>query len=310
MMNRRFLLDLCTLASALSLVLSVASCGGGAPPSFENCGNGVIDAGEECDDGPGAAAASDRDACLSTCKLARCGDGFVNQGVEECDGNNLDVCQNRTCTCRDVGLLEGDSSGGGVTSLRCNASCGYDTSACGDPFPTATPTSLPTTTPTATASPTPQQGECGNMIIEADETCDDGNTSDNDECPSDCRVRSCVLSGTRLRATVTFAVSGANGLPRSATVLASYPDGVVGLPDGDERSRLVRNNQYTLVFEADFDHALRARVGRNQGISTAYILAIDFDRCAGAELPVAGDFGCQVLACDNVPDCTCRVELR
>jgi cysteine-rich repeat protein len=50
---------------------------------------------EECDDGNG----SNTDGCLNSCKLAKCGDGFVRVGVEECDdGNqvNNDACTN-TC---------------------------------------------------------------------------------------------------------------------------------------------------------------------------------------------------------------------
>lgn len=298
-----------TVLLAGMIAISVAGCSHDTPSPFENCGNGILDAGEECDDGPGLARSSDTDGCLTTCRLARCGDGFVQSGVEECDTNNLDICNRSTCTCGSLGLAEGAVSGAG-TSLRCSASCAYDVSGCGAPLSTMTPTQPPTSTPTPTTSPTPRQGTCGNGRIEADETCDDGNTSDNDECPSDCRVRSCTLSGTRLRAAVTFAVSGSNGLPRSATVLVSYPDGVVGLPDGDERGRLVRNNQYTLAFEADFDHALRARVGRNQGIPSADIFLIDFDRCSGADLPSPDELSCQVLACDDVPDCHCSVELR
>ena len=45
------------------------------------CGNSVTEPGEECDDGN----TSNTDACLTTCVAARCGDGFVQTGVEECD---------------------------------------------------------------------------------------------------------------------------------------------------------------------------------------------------------------------------------
>ena len=40
-----------------------------------------------CDDGNN----DDDDACPSSCVPAYCGDGFVQQGLEECDdGNNVD----------------------------------------------------------------------------------------------------------------------------------------------------------------------------------------------------------------------------
>jgi cysteine-rich repeat protein len=45
------------------------------------CGNGIPESGEACDDGN----ASNTDACLVGCIAARCGDGFVQTGVEQCD---------------------------------------------------------------------------------------------------------------------------------------------------------------------------------------------------------------------------------
>ncbi|MGB1277694.1 MAG: DUF4215 domain-containing protein, partial [Nannocystaceae bacterium] len=55
------------------------------------CGDGFVEAGVElCDD----ANDDETDTCLSTCELASCGDGFVQAGVEECDGeaNCNDMC--------------------------------------------------------------------------------------------------------------------------------------------------------------------------------------------------------------------------
>jgi cysteine-rich repeat protein len=82
--------------SAWAVLLLVLGCGarsnlpvddegsggeGGGPPVPVTCGDGDVDAGEACDDGN----ADDGDDCLSTCRLARCGDGIVRRGVEECD---------------------------------------------------------------------------------------------------------------------------------------------------------------------------------------------------------------------------------
>jgi cysteine-rich repeat protein len=55
----------------------------------------VIDTGETCEDGN----TNNNDACVQ-CVAARCGDGFVQTGVEQCDDgnmNNADLCSN-TCT--------------------------------------------------------------------------------------------------------------------------------------------------------------------------------------------------------------------
>jgi cysteine-rich repeat protein len=54
------------------------------PPSADRCvecGNGVLESNEQCDDGN----LVDSDACRNTCHWARCGDGVVRAGVEECD---------------------------------------------------------------------------------------------------------------------------------------------------------------------------------------------------------------------------------
>ena len=51
------------------------------------CGDGKKDPGEECDDGE--ALNADTAACTTKCKKAFCGDGFIHDGVELCDGNTL-----------------------------------------------------------------------------------------------------------------------------------------------------------------------------------------------------------------------------
>ena len=67
---------------------------------LEGCGDGLPDPGEECDDG--FAANTVESACLPTCTLNICGDGFVHEGVEQCDlgqGNSHDFggCVPGTC---------------------------------------------------------------------------------------------------------------------------------------------------------------------------------------------------------------------
>lgn len=56
------------------------------------CGNGVVDSGEDCDDGN----SDNTDDCLNDCTNARCGDGFVHSGVEECDDLS-EFCDHTTC---------------------------------------------------------------------------------------------------------------------------------------------------------------------------------------------------------------------
>ena len=52
-------------------------------PGTPLCGDGVIEGEEACDDG--LVANTPNGACLPNCVAARCGDNFVQAGVEECD---------------------------------------------------------------------------------------------------------------------------------------------------------------------------------------------------------------------------------
>jgi cysteine-rich repeat protein len=59
------------------------------------CGNGIMEASEACDDGN----TSNTDACLNSCKLALCGDGFVLLGTEACDDGNTVNGDGCSATC-------------------------------------------------------------------------------------------------------------------------------------------------------------------------------------------------------------------
>ncbi|MBI4147104.1 DUF4215 domain-containing protein [Candidatus Woesearchaeota archaeon] len=78
-----------------------------------------------------------------------CGDGKV-EGIEQCDGTNL-----AGSSCNAKGFDGG--------SLYCDNACKFDTSKCNVQL-------------------------CGNSKIDSGETCDDGNTNDDDGCDTDCNV--------------------------------------------------------------------------------------------------------------------------
>ncbi len=79
----------CTTLSGGPGVCRSGSC---APAS---CGNGSVEGDEECDDGN----TDDTDACLTDCRNAFCGDGFIRSGVEECDTEGAPC----TTTCESTG---------------------------------------------------------------------------------------------------------------------------------------------------------------------------------------------------------------
>lgn len=103
-------------------------------PGAGECGDGVVQAplGETCDD----ANTVDTDACLSTCLLAACGDGFVRTGVEECDPGSSpssSTC-NADCTLPPCGYLSGERAC--ATGEYCDDDGECKTPSCGptDPF--------------------------------------------------------------------------------------------------------------------------------------------------------------------------------
>ncbi|MFO0588800.1 MAG: DUF4215 domain-containing protein [Polyangiaceae bacterium] len=127
-------------------------------------GDGYLNQGvEECDDGNN----SDNDACLVTGLAATCGDGFIQTGVEECDdGNdvNIDNCTTecKKAVCGDGYVWAGfeDCDDGNTSNADSCPSCKLPT--CGDGF-----------------------------VDPATEECDDGNQFSNDDCLPNCKKAQC-----------------------------------------------------------------------------------------------------------------------
>lgn len=128
------------------------------------CGDGITDvgAGEECDD----KNLVNSDACPNTCKRARCGDSFVQTGVDECDDGNTsnnDTCLN-TCKmakCGDTFIqtgVEECDDGNAATEI-----CAYGQTSC--TICNRTCQNQPGTT-----------SFCGDNLVDlVREQCDDGN---------------------------------------------------------------------------------------------------------------------------------------
>jgi cysteine-rich repeat protein len=189
---------------------------------------------------------------------------------------------------------------------------------------------ISTPTPTATVAgltPTPAFG-CGNGAVEFNlgETCDDGNTADDDgpgasnPCPANCRIASCTSTGVTATADVSF-IPPAGVDIAGLTIFLRYPDGVLQIPgiagDDQVQSRVVNLPGNAFATPNDLDFALRVVMLSTD--STAFVpgllFTVEFDRCQGATPPAAGDFTCIVedagdTNSQTVRGVTCAVALR
>ncbi|MEZ4451296.1 MAG: DUF4215 domain-containing protein [Nannocystaceae bacterium] len=166
-----------------------------SPPPPE-CGNGAVEAGEECDDGPGNA---DDAACTSACVAAVCGDGHVWAGMEACDegpSNADDAACTSACaaaTCGD-GLVqagvEACDDGNADDTDTCLSSCVE--ASCGDGFvgpgEGCDDANMVDDDGCTNACTLPG---CGDGIVQMGEVCDDGNKDDTDACTNACTDAVC-----------------------------------------------------------------------------------------------------------------------
>ena len=154
-----------TIISVLSLAAMAAygaACNGEGDDVYTPvCGDGIVEGGEQCDD----ANNDNNDTCLTSCRLASCGDGFVRTNFESCDDGNVrdgDACSSDCSTgagCGNGILDPGEKCDDGNTSNsdECLSSC--TPNVCGDGYA--------------------QLGV---------EQCDDGNEDGEDGCGNDCKL--------------------------------------------------------------------------------------------------------------------------
>ena len=154
--------------------------GGPGTGATEVCGDGEVTGSEACDDGNSVGG----DGCSADCaRRELCGDGAVTTGERCDDGNSVngDGCDNdcRPSCEADSDCVDGNACNGDET---CNAG------ACmpGSALPDATPCGEGMCRG-GTCAP----AGCGNRAVDADEECDDGNTTNGDGCDNDCTF-SCV----------------------------------------------------------------------------------------------------------------------
>lgn len=186
------------------------------------CGNGSIDGGspldllgEECDDGNNAA----EDGCSPTCIVEVCGNGDINLGWGEiCD----DAGESPTCDDNCTPAACGDNTLNNSAGEQCDTGAANDSNApdtCGDGSgpslrgPCVLPYCQDAVTDTGEecddgAETVPCDTNCtnafcgdGDLNPTRGETCDDGNGSDSDSCPSSNPAGNLGLTGHCITAT-------------------------------------------------------------------------------------------------------------
>jgi cysteine-rich repeat protein len=219
--------------------------------TLRECGDGKVNhaAGEECDVG---AANSDSGACLSTCLLARCGDGHQKTGGpglnEECDDGNpseeddcLTSCRLNTCgdgfQDNQQPVREGCDDGNRVNGDACTNVCISAT--CGDGIvgPEEECDLGAANSDSGACLANCQLAICGDGHLKStgdglNEECDDGNPSNDDNCLVTCKLNTCGDSFRDDELPVREGCDDGNRVDgdacTNACVSATCGDGIVG----------------------------------------------------------------------------------
>ena len=197
-------------------------------------------------------------------------------------------------TCAVAGLPSGTTSTTGVTTTTTTG--GSTTTTTGATTSTTAASTTTTTAPSTTT--TTISASCGNGQPNPGETCDDGNQSDNDGCPSDCVIDPCTpLTGTARNFDVFFDASAGVNVG-GITVLLDYPEGQVEIPGPPiPGGTLTQFPAGTFPIVTDFNHTVRTivAIGGGNSIPLGRLFRVKFRDCSGATPPTPAAFGCAVL---------------
>ena len=192
------------------------------------------------------------------------------------------------------------------SSTSTTAPASTTTSTTAGPTTTSTSSTTSSSTSTSTSSTTSPMG-CGNGTTAGGETCDDGNHSDNDSCPADCRIAACTpLTTTQRFVSVRFAPPE-GGLVAGMTVLLDYPEGNVDLPGNGTTLPSgtisgVPTGAFVSVNDLNFGglgHAARITVGAGSALPPGQFVRLRFQDCQGAAVPPASAFPCTMLSASD-----------
>ncbi len=238
--------------------------------------------------------------CVGDCN----GDGSVTIN-ELITGVNIALGSSPITACPSF-----DSSGDGTVAINeliigVNNALGTCTAV----TPTAT-TPTATTSPTTSVTPVPTSdicarpsNNCGDGIpdvLSHTETCDDGNTIDDDGCPSNCCVKPCTLAQDRpLRVNVHFAANNPDVFLTSLNLFIRYPDGTLDVAGTNDDAAVLASvtSDIFAVTPRDFNYGLNllledpSLVGYSDGVGAT----IEFRLCdSAAQAPPLSSIVCNV----------------
>ena len=162
---------------------------------------------------------------------------------------------------------------------------------------------------------------CGNNQIEAPETCDDGNTVNNDSCPADCTVDPCDETQN---AAAVLAVTLNNDQGSSfgvGTVFIDYPEGLIFVPGhaDDSQVQAAITNRPTsgapTCLVNDRDHGLQfGCFSFSGGFPEGLLFRVAFRDCQNPTPPSAGNFTCEIIEAGDTLGApvaaTCTLQLE
>jgi len=161
-----------------------------------SCGDGLVQENvEQCDDGANNGAGK---ACKADCSQNVCGDGDKGPGEACDDGNqsNDDACTNvcKLATCGDGFKQPGEGCDLGANNSNtglCTLACNLP--ACGDTFvQPGEQCDDGNQSNTDTCLTTCKTATCGdNFVAQGTEQCDDGNQLNTDTCTNQCKTATC-----------------------------------------------------------------------------------------------------------------------
>jgi hypothetical protein len=149
--------------------------------------------------------------------------------------------------------------------------------------------------------------DCGNGVIEADESCE--------TCPTDCRVPGCAASGEKVTFDVRLAVPFGEEVT-SVTTLITYDGELMRSPGSGltpEAQKSIRNRpKGASTYANAFGTAVRVVQTKNDGLAAEEVYRLVLDRCKDARDATTADLTCTVEGCAGkfglIDGCSCSVE--